>query len=429
MKYKVEPYDLFFGVSIDGYDPVVRTRIDFEGALDISALKQAVTLSLRTLPIMACRFHVGRFRPRWVPTGLTGEELVTSVAANGQKEALVTGFFIGPYNLSEEPQLSILLIQDEEGDTLCIKSSHIVCDGTGTKEYCFLLASLYSAVAKGEEPPAPVRSPRGLAPLLGDVPRAEKKWLMRELDKKIFARAVESERQKEKILPEQYEPRIVRRVIEPKDWMAFRQFAKREGLTLNDLLSASIARAQTRETGNQDVLMNITVDNRRLIPPNRPYGLTNYSVSASFNFEVTPGESLSDTARKLSSIMEFVKQDRHMLHPTLWYAKVHSLVPFFMWSWFIKKEGGALPWYIFSNLGVFDKEKLRFGDVEACDAGMMGYLHRDRGNLLTATTFGDHCTLLNPVFSTDERIEIAETTMQYMHDEIVSAAGNRDVPA
>ena len=65
MKYRAEPFEFFYSVIISDYDPLIRFRIDLGGRLNVPALREAVTLSRKTIPMIGCGFVPGRRNPRW----------------------------------------------------------------------------------------------------------------------------------------------------------------------------------------------------------------------------------------------------------------------------------------------------------------------------------------------------------------------------
>lgn len=136
MRYKTEVFDLWQHLCRDVYDPLIRCRIDFEGFVDEEILRRAVTVSIKTIPMIGLCFGGGRFRPRWTDKGFTGSDIVSVIESALNPEKDILKYLSGVIDFPNEPQLKIFVVRRAEGDTLCVIISHIACDGAGFKHTC-----------------------------------------------------------------------------------------------------------------------------------------------------------------------------------------------------------------------------------------------------------------------------------------------------
>jgi len=392
MHYKVVPFDKWqymCGTSFH-HDPLIRCRIDFDGHLDEDVLTRAVTLSLKTIPLLGCCFDGKSVRARWVDKGFTGKDMVSVTAADEDVEKQVYQYMAGRLDFAVDPQLKVTVVRSHDSDIMCVLISHIVCDAAGFKEYLYLLGRLYTALYNGEEPPPQAFLDRGTQPLFVDTTWQERRRILRSApDSHVFP-----DRNQIGINFDSGEPRVYmeNRVVFEDGLAALKAHGQAQGATVNDGFMALYSRAFCKNTATQHVWMPSTIDLRKYIPEGTPYGITNYTTNCLCDVLVKPEDSLADTIAQISRQMWTYKSGKDPLKPVLlWNRTVRWVLHPILRMVFAKVI--QLPIVFYSNFGIIDAALLRFADVPVNDAYLTAGLRPRPYAHLNLSTFQNRCTV------------------------------------
>ena len=401
MKYNVEAFDKWHYIcgQVHNYENIIRCRIDLCGRIDAEALKKAVTLSLITIPLIACVFESISKKPRWVEMGFTGENVVNLVEAESDAEYQIIRSLSSGLDVSAEPQLKITIVRGGGGDALCVALNHMLCDGVGCKQYLYILCKIYSNLLNGNEPPPQSYQQRGLKPLLAGISLSERIRLLRSdidynappdnhiqrgLDDNVGVIGTH----------------ILKRELPTDIFNALRVYVKAHKATVNDGLMALFARAFCMLTGTERIHIPSTMDLRKFIPPNIKYGPGNYSANCICSVAITPGDPLEKTIAGISRQMTTFKSDNGILKSILSW---HYVTRFYSYRTIRDNFANKIKWPVFfyTNIGVIDAELLKFGSLHVKDAYMMSPI-KPRPNLqFSASTFDGCCTLSCNIYGTE----------------------------
>ena len=415
MRYRAENFDVWQYLCGMTYEPMIRLRIDFGGMIDEERLKRAVTKSMGTIPMMGCCFEGEGRKPYWVDKGFSGEDMVRVREVGTDAEAEILDAYASRIDVGAEPQLKMNIVRTPDGDTLCAVLSHLVCDATGFKQYVHLVADIYTALAQGEQPPTPHRYPRRTKPLYTNTGFWERMKILRSPEPAHdYALADQPGIDFHGSEQDTY---MEYRTLSTGEFASLRGFAKAHGGTLNDALMALFARAYCRETGTDHIAFTSTIDWRRYIPPEVPYGITNYAGNCSCGIPVKPGESLEATLARITQQMSVYKTGKLPLQSALAWDWAMRVFPY---SLVKSKFTTAAPMarVSFTNLGILDPDKWDFDGLPIRTASMTASIKPRPYLQLTASTFDGTCTLSCNIDGSEQE----RTFVDRMLDDIVRDA-------
>ena len=416
LQYHVETFDIWTHLCGQSYHytPLIRCRMDFSGHLDMGALTHAVNLSLQTIPLVGCYFDAESSRPHWVER-FSGEEMVTAVEAQTDAEEVVARCMSADRDCAAPaPSFHLTVVKKSSGDTLVAIISHIVCDGAGFKRYLYLLSELYTKLQAGETPLVPAFDARGTRPLFAGMDFREKMKIWRAGMGSYIAHN-QSQLGVDFNVGEN-ETFMEKRTLSREAFSALQAFSKARGATVNDGLMALFARAFCRNTGTNHILLPSTMDLRKFIPPGVTCGFSNYSSGCMCYISVEPDDSLSATLSSVSEQMRAYKSGNTILKSVLVWNLVARLIPYpclkRIYSKIVKQ-----PIISYSNLGILDADKLRFGALSPEDAYLTPAIKPRPYLQLNASTYDGRCTLSCNLYGSRADGEFACRLLDNMYQE------------
>ena len=415
MAYKAEIFDLWQHLCGEIFEPLIRCGIDFEGRVDETILKQAVTASLKTIPIIGCGFGGTANRPRWVEKGFTGKDIVRVVESWQNSEDDVLKCLSSGIDFPNEPQLKIFIVRKIKDDTLCVIISHAVCDGAGFKRYLYLLGEIYTKLKNNHPIILPAFCPRGVKPLFAGIPMKEKMRIL-FTDYNAYSSANKTNQRGVGFQSCGSETVMKRQIISSEEFNRLKHFAKAEGVTINDCLMALFARVFCKNTDTDRILLPSTIDLRKFIPPNRAYGIGNYSSNCMCVIPVRPEDTLIDTVKRVAKQMDAHKSDKGILKSVMLWG-LAARAPWFLLKWGFPKYA-VQPVVSFTNLGIIDMSKLKFDNLYIKYAYLTASIKPRPYLQLTASTFNDCCTLGFNIYGSEKDKQFVCTMLGDMRKEI-----------
>ena len=443
MKYKVEAFDLWNYLCFRryGYQPLIKLRISFSGHINIEALKRAVTLSLKTIPLLGCCVTEGFFGPRWVDKGFTGDDMVSLVedysggadadadadaggrgadadaggGAGGRGEVESGGgegsrsegewdgdegwcgedeelkYLSGEIDFFTEPQMKITIVRKHSGDAFYMIMSHLICDGGGFKQYMYLLCSLYTCIINGADLPTQSFERRAAGLMFAGLGLKEKMRVMRS-ESSTYDPTERTEQRGVDTGEGAPEVFIVRRILPKEVFDAFKAFVKANNATVNDGLMALFARAFCKSTGTDRILLPSTMDFRKFIPARIKHGISHYSSFCMCRVPVGPADSLAETVARVSEQMREYKSGNNVLKSALMWDLAARFIPYKL---LLKNFStlNKLPKFYFSNVGVFEFDLFSFDKLPINDIYITTSFRMLPSLQINVSTYNDCCTL------------------------------------
>ncbi len=164
-----------FAAAVDGIgsisDTHLHVRIDVPGRLDAGRLLAALRSVSRAIPALGARYRRGWWRAHWIVESRPKWELDEQDEASPKEaEAIEAALFALPFEPCDDLPVRLRLLHLAENDRLLLRVSHIVADGGGTKNLCYLLAQAYREIdADPGWTPPPQRVPHPLVRILRSI--------------------------------------------------------------------------------------------------------------------------------------------------------------------------------------------------------------------------------------------------------------------
>lgn len=389
MKYRTEPFDLWQYLCTSVYEPLIRCRIDFDGFINEDVLTQAVTASRKTIPLIGCGFTAGQ-KYGWTDKRFTGEDIVSVVKAESDKELIILKCLSADIDFAEGPQLKIFIVKKSDGDTVCVVISHLICDAAGFKQYLYLLSKLYTQLINHKTELAPDFLPRGLEPLFKGLSFGER---LKILSSNFQVYKIDNEPDQQGIdFKEGASITAIERLTLTEDvFKKLKGFTKENNATINDGLMTLFARSFCKNTGSEKVMFPATMDLRKFIPDGQEYGITNYSSNCMCRFSVKPHDALTDTLAQASKQMSVYKSSKDVLKPFIQLNQVSGLPLFLVKQ--VLHQSVMQSAITFTNLGIIDINALNFDNTKIKDVYLTASIKPRPYLQLTASTYNGRCTL------------------------------------
>jgi len=298
------------------YVPQIHLFMEFDGQLDATRLKRALGLTMVSEPVLGCRFVPHWITPYWAGSPWetsTNPALLREQTADEQTpQGFLDPFLRESIHARQGPQLRALLLRGREKDRLIVKLNHQVVDAGGTKDFGYLLASLYKRLGSHPDyvPPANLGT-RSLRQVYG---RFSKTRLLRILCRFFVEFSHNMIPYKSINYPSGMTKAgdytfIFKRFSEERV-TALKAYGTKMRATVNDLMVTALLRAYVRQckwNGNGALRMVGTVDLRRYMPNGRARALCNLSSFYPLNLGHHLGKGFDDTLLQVKSHMDALK--------------------------------------------------------------------------------------------------------------------------
>ena len=392
---QAQPFDCmqyFYGAV---QEPRIRCLIRVQGSISETVLKRAAGLSVGAVPLIGCVFDEKHHC--WRKRGFTGEDIVHVAECADESDDAAFRFLLTGIDHTREPQVKITLLRGKTSDALCIVINHMVCDGAGFKEYLYLLGKLYTHCEKGEDPVPPLPfGRRDLGQLLQNLSFAEKLRI-------FFSKSHFSKPDPAMVMPAREDsstPVIAAASVEKEPFDKICRYAKDNRVSINDILLTAYLRALRRVTGCKRITVPCPVDLRKYKKAEQRCGICNLTGNYICSAEISPEEAFDVTLRKVSSQMQAQKTDNACLKgPMLFDLMFHTLPIRALRNLFYRIS--PVPVTSYTNLGILDDGKLRFGNRVVENAVISTAVKKSPYFQLSMSTFRGRCTLTSSFYGSD----------------------------
>lgn len=412
-KIKAQPFDCmqyFYGAA---QEPRIRCLILFKEHISETALKRAVDLSIGAVPQIGCIFD--ERCNCWREHGFTAEDIVHLIQTPQEDESTAFQYLLTGIGHTCEPQVKILLLRGKTRDTLCVVINHMVCDGAGFKEYLYLLGSLYSQCEKDagfDKKPEPFGK-RNLNQLLQNLSLKDKLNI-------VFSKSDSGKPDPAMVMPikgNPTNPMIVLSSIGKEQLEAIHRYAKSRRASINDVLLAAYLRVLRRATGCEKITVPCPVDLRKYKKAGQRCGICNLTSNYFCSAEIPPDEAFDDTLRKVSDQMRAQKAGNACLKGPMLYHMMFHMLPFKTAQKLFYKIS-PVPVTSYTNLGVLDDVKLRFGNCVIEDAFISTAVKKAPYFQLSVSTWQGRCTLTSSLYGSDADRELISSFLNQIVREI-----------
>lgn len=128
------PLNILHTIGLKELYPIIRCQLKVTGAFDVARFRRAVTLTAQVVPELFCKYNLAD--NSWTPVVNDATTVVRVV------DQLTPGLDSNP-DWFTQPQLRVF-VEPGETTTLVLTISHILTDGSGFKQYLYLLSDCYN---------------------------------------------------------------------------------------------------------------------------------------------------------------------------------------------------------------------------------------------------------------------------------------------
>ncbi|AEY67884.1 condensation domain-containing protein [Clostridium sp. BNL1100] len=425
----------------DIYNYIARYRIansqtqvvmKLDGRLDFDKLLKAVRLSFDVEPVFGCCF-VKSTHPYWKRINDFDCVEFCTFEETDNPDLAVEKFLDIPLDLNKGPMAKVKLIRSGPTDTLCMKVSHVCCDGTGAKEYFLLLADIYSQIDKESTDYIPIQH----IPNKNDRIRLYKA-LDIDASEAISYYKQKTAHQLWKFPWRNNQIGATRFVVckLPNGQLEeMKSYSKARGATINDLILTAVYRAMfkiSKPSYGVPVDIPITHDLRRYLPDQKTEAIRNFSGGHITTIARKKRESFSETLSRVMSETKKLKDGRMGLEDAVWAEYVESLnfyqyINDFKALSLLADMVSYNPFFdftdkcsiVFANLGFVSKSPIKFGEHTVTDAHILPPVIRAPGILLIATTYNGIITLAVGYYKPSVHRSAMENLLNKVRDELI----------
>lgn len=415
-KIKAQPFDCMQYFYRAVQEPLIRCYIQFTGTVNLAALKRAVDLSISAVPVIGCTFDGGSHC--WRRQDFSADDIVRTCDGD---EKTAQKLLLSSIDFEREPQLKIDLVRQGDHDTLCVIINHMVCDGAGFKDYLYLLAGLYSRCAHDTAycvKPAPLGE-RNLGQLLHPLSMKQKRHI-------LLAASQPHKPESGMVMPlhgDLSNPVIIIRSIEPEQCITIKQFAKSAHVSLNDIFLTAYVRALYLVTGCSRVTVPCPVDLRKYRADGQICGICNLTSNYYCDVTLQPEEAFADTLKQVSGQLRAQKESDECLKGPMLFSALYHLLPIGALQKIFYKIS-PVPVTSYTNLGILDDGKFRFGELSIANAFLSTAVKKAPYFQLSISTYGGRATLTSSLYATDGDQKMVEGFLDSIILECVNAVSN-----
>ncbi|WP_234117380.1 siderophore synthetase [Clostridium hydrogenum] len=338
----------------------------FNGNINKTALKKALTMTLNVSPILSSKYVENVKEPYWEKVASsTFKDILTLVSTKNEFNSFITSRI----NEATGPQVQACLL-DSSKDSLCILMNHMICDAAGFKEYLYLLCNLYSNILKNPDYTANYL-------LNGDrsINIINNKFNFKTKFKTLMFQGKESNGFINLNFPmsteKEVKPFILTHEIPENRFLSIKKYCKNHEVTINDVTLAALYRAIYKLLNKNQLSISVAVDMRKYLKDKNINALTNLSATVISNLTIEPNDTFDDTALKVNNDMNLKKKNFIGLNA---FVKISMLFKLFSYKHAKKllKNGFKNPLIGMTNIGILDSKKLYFEGTQISNAFMFG---------------------------------------------------------
>ena len=366
-----ECLDFVEAVNRNKVYPLMYCRIETMGNLDRTRLKNAIALSCQVVPevLDGYDFRRGCF----VDRHFTVDDTIIIDRPDLLEKP--------QWDLSQRPQLQIVICEAGKKDTMIIGLSHILSDGEGFLQYLYLLAALYN----GETLPTHLKNKRELAPILKNI--------------RVLPPTEQTKRGRHAVvLPlrpvsdgTQYFCLSCR--ITPDELAAIHAKAKKCSVSLNDVFMTAYARVIADLKHINKVVIPCSADLRRF--RSAPDHLTIANMTGSYKrstIEIDRQHTFTETLMQVHIEMALQKSRYRCFAGIRQFDRAFHKILRPLLTGAVKAAYRPLP-VSYTNIGSIDHNKLHFVDSDIVSCYLTGTYRLPPDFQLTISTFRNICTL------------------------------------
>lgn len=403
------PLNILHTIGLKSLYPIIRCQLDLTGSLNLKRLKQAINLTAKIIPELFCRYDMDN--NSWVPVVTDSESLIQVITDSAQLDSTPDWFI--------QPQLRVQVQPLGENSKVIFTISHILTDGSGFKQFLYLLCSCYNygeGACKGEN----TVELNWLDDLLRDHPVSEHKKVDHPLQPLLLPKIAGKGEQRPKVSGLRLSLTATRALLTA---------TRAKHVTVNDVLMAAFGKAvQVFNSDNDMISLACPTDMRQYINGTPVLRVANHTARYNLAIKSPIDEHFDAVVGNMHEKMETLKQDKQFLD------SVQSLM-----SQYRKESVQALQKIVeedyhvreigYTNFGIIDADKLKFDGVMVEHCLLTGSFRAAPMFQVACSTFNDELSLgFNMIGNADE-VQFGRSVIQQMTNRIQEFSGENKLVA
>ncbi|MBA7476150.1 hypothetical protein ES707_11529 [subsurface metagenome] len=408
------------------YDPTMHVVFAFDGEIDAETMREATKRLIASDPYLRSRFAEVDDRPVWeeIPEELWEGAFVLVPAK--ERESLPLRTPPVPLDVRSGPQVRVSLYRREGGDLLAVTCHHGFCDAHGATTLAKELFAVYRGIMEDPDFSLVPGDPydRSTDHILALYSGEERTQALAEEEPFVDRWRFPVERAGRGI------PRIACRTLPSERLLLAKEFGKRHGATVNDVLIGAYFLALQRIRGDPSDRgiprsLLTSADLRRRHPGCHGEGLPmNLSIAYDITLSAEEGAQLRDIIDQVTAITARRKAGSLGLASILFYEEMMAggmpAVRAFYDAMIERYRASGLKNPVFSNIGIFDPNDylpvpgkngvmLDLMDIQYFPCVSWPY-----GFLLLASTFRDRLTIMTAYEEGPYSTAVMERFLEYV---------------
>lgn len=393
--------------------------ITFSKTIDNNLLKQAILISLKEQPILACRLIEGDSGLAWKHCNDLTEANYYSFFETKDTAAELQKFITAPFHFEQDCQLKVGLFRGTS-DILCVKIHHTCTDGGGLKQYVILLTEIYNQLFNNQQYISQSSTPgnRSQQQILS-IPMISRAAKSLELDPDIHPMLTFSDN-----MGENDRQIFLTETLQPDEFALMAEYTRYKGATINDVLLTAYIRALPKVGELQDdtLSVNLTVDLRRYLPNRKAKTIANLSSGEFITIDQISSNKFNSALLKVLHATQKMKLNYPGVRGMLSLKRLATQ----QWKeadmFFRHRREQALQSKLsipyFSNLGVISENRMAFGLAQITECYAVGQALYAPGFIVLVSTYAGCVTISVNFYQSTTPRSIMENFLSTMVQEL-----------
>jgi NRPS condensation-like uncharacterized protein len=303
----------------------------------------------------------------------------------------------------------------EKNDSMIFAFSHILSDGTGVMQYLHMLVDLYN----GGTVPTQIKNNRDIMPLVRGVrpkPRHPHIKVTKADGSKYLPFDDSSDRNRTE--GKEYGS-CFRERVSKDELTALKAYAKSFGCTVNDALLAAYARVVARILDTDFVVLPCPTDLRQFFTEQPALTVANMVSAYVLPVKIGSDDAFDTTMQQIHEYLRAQKEYRRCFVGLRSLGFLGDILPSTVAHEVEKLIGFVLP-LAYTNMGIFDDQKLRFEGCAVKDCFLLGAYHHSPDFTLSASSFRGELSLCSAVLGSDYRRTHCQDALKQIKNELLT---------
>ena len=404
-KIKVAFFDIILYHGGFGTDRGVRIETQFDGELDIDILMQAFNKAIELVPVLKCKFVVGRFYYHWeVIQNFDIRDYFTITNDHDKAE----NFLLESIDCEKCPQIKVMVYRNNGKDNMRLIVTHLCFDGTALLNFNTLVSQYYSGLKQDEN--FVIKNfnhnySRDLWPLFKNFPIKQRlnflfskpKHPAFNINKCFFHDNPSVERKKV----------FIKRTIDEEVYLKLKNKSKELGVKINDVFFASFFRVlfDISIIDVSSLSVSCSVNLRNYMKNKEKVGFSNMVSHFLLTVDKVEGESFEETLSRVSKEILITKNEKSFMFGMefLRFGPFMLRMPFLRGMVLKYIKGYSLSGI--SNVGVLIKDDFIFKGLNVTDMFFAASLRYVPQSFFCLCTYNDHVNISSLLVGTEKEIE------------------------